>query len=325
MHRKIEELNRVVRAISILTGSSPPDRERVIAYCREQVIAGLFPNHDETIHLCAMLGLVSSSDLHLFLTDIGKKFFDLRNSDEYELSDKQRKFLIEVCFLTGSFAEETKQIVLQLVPSYSENTFVWNKIDNVPIACDQNVLDMLVQLGMVTEDENGFYLEKMYVNEARMMRKLSLPKTSEELAKDLEIDDKIGKIAELIVLEYERNRLREIGCELEAKLVQRVSELDVESGFDIISFDRQSADLVPNRYIEVKGSREKNVRFYLTRNEIEKSRVLGQRYWIYFIGGIKESNESHYNAPILMQDPFSSILKNENYDTQCEVMLVFKN
>jgi hypothetical protein len=325
MPPKIEEFKRVTHAVSILTGESPPDKEYVIAYCREQVIGGIFPNHAKNIAVCIELGLIGENDNLLFLTESGTEFLSLGNPDEYELSNRQKKFLIDKCFLTGAVADRTRHIMLQLSPSYTENTFVWNKLDSTPLVCDQEVLDMLIQLGMLMEDENGLHLERAYVNEVRTIRQQSQPKTSEELAKELETDKKIGEAAELIALEFEKRRLSEIGCEFEARLVQRISELDVGAGFDIISFDKQSTNLVPDRFIEVKGSRGNTVRFYWTRNEIEKAKVLRQRYWIYFIGGIEEYDKSHYNAPILIQDPFLNTLTNGDYDTKCEVISVLKN
>lgn len=325
MPPKIEEFKRVTRAVSILTGESPPDKEQVVAYCREQVIGGTFPNHIENIAVCTELGLIGVNYNLLFLTERGAKFLSLSNSNEYELSNSQKKFLVDKCFLTGTVVDKTKQIILQLSPSYTENTFVWNRLDNTPLVCDQEVLDMLIQLGMLTEDENGLHLERAYVNEARTIRKQSQPKTSEELAKELETDEKIGEAAELIALEFEKRRLSEIGCDFEARLVQRISKLDVGAGFDIISFDKQSTNLVPDRFIEVKGSRGNIVRFYWTRNEIEKAKVLRQRYWIYFIGGIEENDKSHYNAPILIQDPFLNTLTNGDYDTKCEVFSVSRS
>ena len=112
---------------------------------------------------------------------------------------------------------------------------------------------------------------------------------------------------------------------LEAKLVQKVSELDVGAGYDIISFDRQNDKLIPDRFIEVKGSRGNNVKFYWTRNEIEKAKVLGQKYWIYFIRGVETKNESHFTAPVLIQDSYSRVSKNRGYSIECEVIYVSRN
>ncbi|MHB8560039.1 MAG: protein NO VEIN domain-containing protein [Thermoplasmataceae archaeon] len=322
---KVDELNRVIRAISVLSEKNGASRSQVIAYCREQVIRGSFPNHGITISLAMRMGLINTQDSGIYLTELGKKFHDLQNESDYELSSKQQALLIDECFLNGGLLSETEKIVLQLVPSYNEHTFAWNEADNSPLDCDSGVFEMLIQLGFLTENETGFRLDGKYIKEAIRMRRNIAPKSIEELRRDLEENEEIGKIAEQIALDFERNRLRSVGCELEAKLVQRISELDVGAGYDIISFDRQNDKLIPDRFIEVKGSRGNNVKFYWTRNEIEKAKVLGQKYWIYFIGGIGTKNGSHFTSPVLIQDPYSIVLKKNSYYTECEVISVTRN
>ena len=322
---KVNELNRVARAVSVLSGKNGVSRSQVIAYCREQVIRGSFPNHEMNISLAMRMGLIDTKDSRIYLTELGKKFHDLQNESDYELSSQQQALLIDKCVLNGGLLSETEKIVLQLSPSYNEHTFAWIEADSSPLDCDRGVLEMLIQLGFLTEDETGFRLNEKYIEDAIRIRRNLAPKSIEELKKDLEENDEIGKISEQIALDFERNRLLSIGCELEARLVQRVSELDVGAGYDIISFDRQNDRLMPDRFIEVKGSRGNNLRFYWTRNEIEKAKVLGQKYWIYFIGGIETKNESHFAAPVLIQDPYSSVLKNSDFYTECEVISVYRN
>jgi hypothetical protein len=322
---KVNELNRVARAVSVLSGKNGVSRSQVIAYCREQVIRGSFPNHEMNISLAMRMGLIDTKDSRIYLTELGKKFHNLRNEGDYELSGPQQALLIDMCVLNGGLLSETKKIVLQLSPSYNEHTFAWNGADNSLLDYDRELFEILIQLGFFTEDETGFRLNEKYIKEAIRIRRNLAPKSIEELKKDLEENEEIGKISERIALDFERNRLRSIGCELEAKLVQRVSELDVGAGYDIISYNRQNDGLMPDRFIEVKGSRGNNLRFYWTRNEIERAKVLGQKYWIYFIGGIETKSELHFTAPVLIQDPYSSVWKNSGYSTECEVISVSRN
>ena len=55
------------------------------------------------------------------------------------------------------------------------------------------------------------------------------------------------------------------------------------AGFDIESFTEIDDTNVVKRFIEVKAVLKNSVRFYWSRNEIEKSKELGESYWLYLV------------------------------------------
>ncbi|MBP2145277.1 hypothetical protein J2129_000731 [Methanofollis sp. W23] len=97
-------------------------------------------------------------------------------------------------------------------------------------------------------------------------------------------------LAEEIVLEFERERLRDAGCIDLAKRVRLVSD-DHRRGYDIASFE---TDGTP-RYVEVKAVRKNSegVRFYVTENEFEKCQTLAP-YFFYFVSGVLDEPEIRY-------------------------------
>lgn len=143
-------------------------------------------------------------------------------------------------------------------------------------------------------------LTSIYIIEINHIEKRNKPKsiTLEELKEKLEIAEKIGEQAEEIVLDFEKRRLDyKVG-------IEKVSEDDASLGFDIISYNDIN-DSYNNRYIEVKAITDYQ-KFYLSRNEIYKSSILGENYYLYLVY-IKNSKE-----PIIIQNPYKTIFNDSS-------------
>ena len=60
---------------------------------------------------------------------------------------------------------------------------------------------------------------------------------------------------------------------------------------DILSFDIDDRGQVHEIYIEVKTtSNKKDVDFYVSRNEVEQSKILNKKYWLYRVYDCSVSN-----------------------------------
>jgi len=95
-----------------------------------------------------------------------------------------------------------------------------------------------------------------------------------------EIDNKrIGDLGELWVVDYEKQRLIDLG---KNKLADRVEHIAKEkgdgTGLDIKSFDKNSQEI----FIEVKTTTGGlSTPFYITRNELERSIIEKDKYFLY--------------------------------------------
>lgn len=126
----------------------------------------------------------------------------------------------------------------------------------------------------------------------------------EQLKKRLEHDEFVGEIAELFVLEYEKRRLGLPLCEK----VQRISEIDVMAGYDIVSFDSPYSQ-EPDRFIEVKAVSSSG--FYWSKNEYETSKLKGDKYYLYLIE-ISKINEADY-LPQIIKNPAKNVIDGEEW------------
>ena len=97
----------------------------------------------------------------------------------------------------------------------------------------------------------------------------------------------LGLAGEKLVVEYEIQKLTNLGL---IELAQRVEHVATGSdgyGYDILSFDENGAE----KYIEVKTTEQsKKTAFFISRNELKVSREKGEQYWIYRVYDLKDTS-----------------------------------
>lgn len=131
-------------------------------------------------------------------------------------------------------------------------------------------------------------------------RKISL----EELKKQQDIQDQLGKDAEEFILGYEKNRLK---GHVNIDNIRIISTDNVNAGYDIQSY-LNIHSMIINRFIEVKSFSD-NEGFYWSKNEIGVSKIKEDQYYLYLVDRDKMKKKGY--EPIVIQDPYSNILLNE--------------
>ncbi|MBX3043081.1 MAG: DUF3883 domain-containing protein [Candidatus Kapabacteria bacterium] len=105
------------------------------------------------------------------------------------------------------------------------------------------------------------------------------------------IDNKrIGDLGELWVLKYEIEKLRQSGLH---KLVDKIKHTAKDegdgTGYDIESYDGNGQKI----YIEVKTTKGgKNSTFYITRTELERSKIEKENFYLYRLYNFNEDNDT---------------------------------
>jgi hypothetical protein len=315
----LNEVNRLLIAVKKLCDENQSAYEgSVIDFCRNMVIEGQFPNHKETIEFAISIGIVGRVRKNrLKLTHLGKELAALNPTLGYELSEQQKEFITKNCFLEGSFSPGVGSILKQFTPAYSSGTYQWSPIDNTPLNVEQETVDLLRQTGLIKDRNGVLEVDYKYVPKVREIIKPKNIVTPEQLIEALRRANEIGAIAEKIAFDFEKQRLEKLGCLVEAQCIQKISELNIAAGYDIASFNDQTPNLVPNRFIEVKGSTDENMSFYLSSNEIKKAMALSLAYWIYFVPSIDRQKVTSKSEPILIQNPAKNILQNGKFEAEC--------
>ena len=123
-----------------------------------------------------------------------------------------------------------------------------------------------------------------------------------------------GLLGEKLVLEYEVERLTLMGLDKYAEKVSHVSLENDVFGYDIRSYNLDQNGKVYEIYIEVKTtSALKDSDFYVSRNEVVKSKELAHKYWLYrvFNCNVSGGEVKFYRVSGAIEDNFN--LEPETY------------
>lgn len=309
MIQHIAELNRVLIAVNtLLFDGKGVKKSEVVKICESYSIEGRFPDHDQTLQFSVLLGfLMPNGKTKVDLTEQGQIFLSFNPSQIYDLLDDQKEYLIRGFFLDGVFQKRVKQCLRCFEESEEKETFIWSEIDGKPFGSDFWIVSHLEQLDMVIKVKGGYQVKKQYAQTVATF--INEPKgySEAELLKWLEEKKILGNAAEKLVFEFEKDRLTHLGYIVEAKCVKAVGKLKTNAGYDIESFNGKSKGMLFDRFIEVKGSGDPKLRFVWSQNEISIAKKLGDKYWIYYQGGIDKKTGTSSYKPIMIQDPFNSL------------------
>ena len=270
----------------------------------KKIESGLqFLIYEENEDFCCESEIIIKKEDRLVITEIGEAILQNKESRE-----KINQIIVENCLLKSEFSDRIMP-GLALFHNDKENG-IWYEIEEVTKLFDSTeFLPLLYDVGLLEKDGKKIKLNsKFSQNETITEYRETKGKISQKKLEDgLEIKKKIGMIAEKIVVDYERKRLEKEGFTEEANHVEQISQDWANKGYDVDSFDGKSDDLIPDRFIEVKGTTGKNFSIFWSQNEIEKARELGVKYFIYFISEINLEDESAPNDPEMIQNPFYRI------------------
>lgn len=314
MIERLDELNRVLDAAIVLGGAGPGQAfplDSLLRLCRLNVRRGLLPNHERTVQFADSLGLLRWVGSDLQITEAGLLFMSFNPARYYELTADQSRLLARQHYLGGAYAEKCRTVLRAFSVSDDPPKLFWSEVDDGAIDGEPWVLSHLCQLGLLARIEAGYESSPMAA--ALLLDFVEEPKgiTEDRLRELLLEREALGKIGEQLAMAFERRRLLDSGHLVEAQCVRLISKLRVNAGYDVESFDGSAPSGTFDRFIEVKASRSKDLRFYWTENEMKVAQQLGARYWIYYFGGVDEVTQETDLAPMLFQDPMQSIMSND--------------
>lgn len=306
---QIAELNRVLLIInSISDVNTPLSRHVVVKECQKITIEGRMPEHEQSIDFALNIGLIDTvGKSKIKMNREGLAFLDLNPEKLYDLSSKQKNFLIRRHFFDGSFQKAVKFYFRCYELSDKMQTLTWSETDGTPFGENKWVSSFMEQLGVIYYSRNRYIVKRKY-SEA-IAEFIAEPKglTETKLFEIIEEKKQLGDLAEKLAFEWEVDRLAKAGYIVESHCVKRISKLDVSAGFDIKSFDGKSKGMKFDRFIEVKGSKGPGIRFIWSENEINVAKKLGDKYWIYYIGGVDVHKKEGKFEPILYQNPLKTL------------------
>jgi hypothetical protein len=130
-----------------------------------------------------------------------------------------------------------------------------------------------------------------------------------DLKRRLESQELLGAEAEKFVVDFERARLR---GHPNIQGVQRISEEEMDAGYDIESFNDQESVFL-DRFIEVK-SFAGEVLFYWSEHEIEVATEMGEKYYLYLVDRRLLAEPGY--CPKILQNPYPIIFGSEFWEKE---------
>lgn len=304
-----QDINSINYLLLVIKNLSDKDNscflDSVETICLSNIFGGKPIDFKRLLELSKQLNLVSHKKKVVSLNIAGQEFVLLNQDNTYEISQGQAGYIIENFVFNGLWKSNSRGFFQNFSPNYKLVTFDLVVRENPLPKRYIPVFSLLKRLEIVEVKDGTISVKPLYVRYVKEL--LSSKKLShEELKKLLEADEQLGLLAEEAVLVFERKRLEQLGRLLEADLVRKIGQLDVIAGYDIESFNGDTPELNPNRFIEVKASKQNRIRFFWSINEYEKAKELRDNYWIYFVGGFNETNKLKVN-PIMIQNPVKFI------------------
>jgi hypothetical protein len=247
-----------------------------------------YPNYFESKKFCLNAKLVEEEKNFLHLTKLGENI--LKN---YDSNEKFNTEIIKKCLNNSYFSNILIPILKQFHVDVDNQNKLWFEKEKISKLFPKktNILQILYDVKFLSSPNNS---EQIFINQIYPKNKIIIQnirnkrkKPQSELEKDLLEQKVIGNFAEKFVLEYEKRRLKKDDCAEKANNVEQISEDWSNAGYDIESFNgEESDDILPDRFIEVKGTRGKEFSIFWSANEIEIAKYHGSKYWIYFVSEI---------------------------------------
>jgi len=319
------QLNYLLIVIaSIKKNKRSISKSLLIDICSSHIIGGRSYDYEKAVKLASLLNLISERDKDIRLSKLGNIFLSDNAYNYYELTNKQKDFIIKNYMFQGVFFEESKAVFSLFCPDYENETYYLNKDDAFIPKIIEPCFNLLKILGVLIKLNSFYIVSKAYVKEISKLLSPKLTITSKNLLKKLELQKKLGDHAENLVLKFEINRLKKKKCKLQAQLVRKISDLNEAAGYDIESFNGDDYNIQYDRFIEVKSSSGKQIKFLWTRNQYDIAQELKDKYWIYYVGSLSLSDEGPVN-PIMFQDPVNIFTDDEKFTVEPAVFLIRKN
>lgn len=322
MIERLAELNRVLLAVKELRNSDGvADVDVVIEYCRSVVIEARIPEHQRSIEFAVQTGFLLLNGNAIKLTEEGLGFIDLNPSSQYDLSEEQKRVLLRTCYLHGALRKDAMAILRVFSPGLGTDVFRWSLYDSSPLP-NEWTAEHMSQLGLLERRDDGWEVRIEYTKTVAEFLEEGEGWSEESFKEYLKEKEEVGKLGENLVKAYEFRRLMGLGHAVEARCVRSISNMRVNAGYDIESFDSSSPAVAYDRFIEVKGARGRQMRFFWSDNEMKVARKLGKRYWIYFQGAIDSAKGSARDEPVLVNDPINTILVSTKFKTTPQGLIV---
>jgi hypothetical protein len=240
------------------------------------------------VKMLTSLRLLNIQEGRVVITERGEDFYKLKNQPGSILNDAQKIQMAFFLFNNNNSLGSYYRQFLDLFHYNSEtNHYICKYTSNNFPYSGRQWLEELLYLNVISDYRDYLVISDPFIHYLCLNQRKQI--TQEELEKRLERNKEIGEEKEKLALKFEQLRLKKLKKKKELSLrVKLISKDFSNAGFDILSFNGNV--IFYDRFIEVKSSAD-GVTFFITDNEIQTSKLLGEKYWIYVISTSPKSDK----------------------------------
>lgn len=253
-------------------------------------LCGRVAKAEELIGLLIQLKLICMDVKQtMYITCEGERFLFHGTLGSYELqSDQIQLIAYSYIIYMHTLLNEMIRLFVE-----SEGKYICYK-KNIHLKY-RTVIAELCYLQVLEDERDKYVLLRKYLWVYALPKKIL---DEQRLESRLESQKQVGAKGEIIALEFEKNRLWELGYKHQSELVRKISHELVNIGYDIMSFN--SDGIVYDRFIEVKVM-DVTGKFYWSKNEMYVASILKESYYLYLVSEI----DSNRNI-LIVRDPINN-------------------
>lgn len=277
-------------------------------FVRSSMLIDSYSNVDGIISEAVNSGLVNLESGNYCISKIGQQLGKHQGEPSCQITDKAKDCFIKYILLNVDSNQWCcGEFLLKFHVDTVLETFVYDRhIDESDN--DTKWLMLLSNVGLVRVDQDKATIEDKYLDTVNNLLMIIRNPVSIEVYDVYDERNKVGDLAEDLALEYEKDRLIRNGYPSPAILLQQISKIDKSAGYDILSFKGTGKDPGANVLIEVKGTKESNLRFIWSYNERSVAEVEKNRYWIYGYTNV-DLVTKRADGPNVIKNPCYNLLK----------------
>jgi len=279
-------------------------------------VSARLPDPDLLIDLSEILGLVeiqkNKKRVLISLSNLGNNLLKFRHIEKDRLTKQQGKFLLPIVIKKINILSDTLSLINIFNASPNGNLWISSSDKRID-ALEDRVLRLFQQLRVAKYAEGNIIVEKDDKEWLISIVSSKLNIDIDNLLNLIDLEKRCGILAEEFVLRMEKERLIKSGRQDLAKLVRRISDQNIAAGYDILSFDGAKSHFSPDRFIEVKGTSNNQVLFYISKNEIEMARRMQGKYWIYCVLNVGSAKSKKLR---MIKNAYKSIFQTRDFKVQ---------
>ncbi|MDC0450669.1 DUF3883 domain-containing protein [Nitrosopumilus sp.] len=273
-------------------------------------------NFNELLQTCFELKIFKKNNQEISINKNGEKLYDsiMLGENKKQVIDKslslQKKLLIEIIKESKIWDNPiVKEVFSRSVIDWAHVDAI-NKIEIKEMYKIPAMYRQLLQEINLIKAKKGVFLIDNKLSEILSKLRNNHPVTEEDIDEREELKKKIGKLAELECVKKEKERLLNMNEGILSSAVKRVSALDENLGYDIISFTGNNSDLKYDKYIEVKGTKNSKPIIFWSKNEIKVSQEIGNNYYLQIWCNVDSSEIYLYDE---IRNPYDEIFLKQKY------------